>query len=278
MKRITLPYGLAIWSLPAILISSAVPCFAQAPVTNGLAARWTGDGNAKDSAGHHDGTVSGALTYTPGPAGAQAFQFGGSNLYGVSGQLVPVSAQVDFGSEIGNFGTRDFTVAFWLKTTAKYAPTAFLGKRSSCDARESFWEIQIGSRVTQQAPPGFLIMQMFDGGHSPPVAEYEDRNEFFSSHAVNDGKWHHAAWVRQSTSSGSVSYLLYLDGALDNSKVYPEAVELSNQAPLILGQSVCQCCDGSQPYIGGAAELQLFSHALTAEEVLTIYKAGKTDR
>jgi hypothetical protein len=66
-----------------------------------------------------------------------------------------------------------------------------------------------------------------------------------------------------------------VDGALDNSKVITKSVDLANQAPLVLGQNVCQCCDGTRPYTGAAADLQLFSHALTAEEILAIYNAGK---
>ena len=279
-------------------------CFGQAPITNGLVARWTGDGNAKDSAGHDDGKISGGLTYVPGPTAAQAFHFG---LHGTEGQIATItstiedrqivypnvepraynraggrppqsgegSAKVDFGSDIGNFGTRDFTIAFWLKTDSKYAPEAFLAKRAACDGSGGFWEIQIGSQVTKQAPPGFLIMQFFEADRSAPLAEYEDRYEFFSRHPVNDDQWHHIAWIRQSTSSGSVSYLLYMDGMLDTSKVYPEAVDFSNQSPLVLGQSLCQCCDGTRPYSGAAAELQLFSHALSADEILAIYKAAK---
>jgi hypothetical protein len=232
---------------------------------SGLAARWTGDGNAQDSAGHSDGRVSGGLSYVRWPAG-QAFQFNGG------------AARVDFGSSPGNFGTADFTVAFWMKTDSKTPHEAFLGKRAACGDAASFWEIQVGSQVTRQAPTGYLLMQFFDGGHSVPVVEYEDRFEMFSSRPINDGQWHHIAWVRQSTSSGTITYLIYVDGALDNSKEYPEEVNLANQSPLVMGQSVCQCCDGTRPYSGAAAELQLFSHALSAEEILGIYNEEKSGK
>jgi hypothetical protein len=227
-----------------------------------LAGWWTGDGNARDSAGHCDGQICGGLRYVPGPTG-QAFQFNGGD------------AQVDFGKSAGNFGTGDFTVAFWMKTNSRNPQEAFLGKREACGGMSSFWEIQVGSRVTRQAPTGFLLMQFFDGSQSLPVAEYEDRYEMFSSRPINDGQWHHIAWVRQSTSSGSINYLIYVDGALDNSKAYSEAVELANQSPVVMGQSVCQCCDGTRPYSGAASELQLFSHALSAEEILGLYGEGE---
>jgi hypothetical protein len=230
-------------------------------LSSGLAAWWTGDGNAKDSAGHCDGQVSGGLCYVPGPTG-RAFQMDGGD------------AQVDFGNSAGNFGKGDFTIAFWMKTDSRNPQEAFLGKREACGGMSSFWEIQVGSRVTRQAPTGFLLMQFFDGSQSVPVAEYEDRYEMFSSRPINDGQWHHIAWVRQSANSGSIRYLIYVDGALDNSKAYPEAVNLANQSPVVLGQSVCQCCDGTRPYSGAASELQLFSQALSADQIISIYQAG----
>ena len=97
----------------------------------------------------------------------------------------------------------------------------------------------------------------------------------FSSRPINDGQWHHIAWLRQSTSSGSIRYLLYVDGALDNSKASPEAANLANDSPVVMGQSVCQCCDGTRPYSGEAAGLQIFTKALSAEEILAIYVEGQ---
>jgi hypothetical protein len=291
--------------MPAILIAVAfgAPCFAQAPITEGLVARWIGDGNAKDSAGHFDGTVSGSLDYVPGPAAALAFHFGGgggSNLYGVQGQLATVTsmldepqirfqnveprennraagpppqsgaggAKVDFGNEIGNFGTRDFTIAYWMKTDSKDPWDAFLSKRSTCDARSFFWEIRVGGRDYPVGVPKLAL--------SGEV----NKDPFYlrASRALNDGQWHHVAWVRQSTSSGTSTGLIYVDGALDNSTNYPDVIDLTNQSPLVLGQDVCQCCDGTRPYSGAVAELQLFSHALTADEILTIYKAQKQNK
>jgi hypothetical protein len=139
----------------------------------------------------------------------------------------------------------------------------------------------------RRPPTGILDFVFTDGG-------IKETYEFLCSRPMNDGQWHHIAWVRQSTSSGSIRLLIYVDGALDNAKVYPDelyflprqgplddaktepqAFNLVNQSPLVLGQDVCQCCDGCRPYSGAAAELQLFSHALSAEEILTICLAQK---
>jgi hypothetical protein len=246
------------WFWPGILFLTgfAMTGFGQAPITNGLVARWTGDGNAKDCAGHCDGQVSGGLRYVPGPTG-QAFQFNGG------------SSQVNFGATVGNFGARDFTIVCWLKTDSQYPHEAFLAKRATCDAASGFLEILVGGGGQPQG--GILDLVMADGSYKPPY-------DLWSSHPMNDGQWHHIAWVRQSTSSGTVTCLIYVDGALDNTKTYPEALDLSNQSPLVLGQDVCECCDGTRAYSGAAAELQLFSHALSVEEIFTIYKAGRIEK
>ena len=79
---------------------------AGTPSASGLAERWKGDGSAQDSAGLVHGQISVEVSYAPGPAG-QAFQFNGDD------------AQVDFGKSAGNFGTGDFTIAFWMKTDSR---------------------------------------------------------------------------------------------------------------------------------------------------------------
>jgi len=246
------------WVWPGIffLVCLGMSCFGQAPITNGLVARWTGDGSAKDSAGHFDGKASGGVRYVPGPTG-QVFQFNGG------------SSQVDFGPNVGNFGTRDFTIAYWMKTDSSYPHEAFIGKRATCDGASCFWEIQVGGGVRPTL--GILDLEFDNGGYTTP-------SDLWSSHPMNDGQWHHIAWVRQSTSSGSVTCLIYVDGALDNSKTYEQAFDLKNQSPLVLGQNVCECCDGARPYSGAAAELQIFSQALSEEEIFTIYKAGITGK
>jgi hypothetical protein len=249
--------------LPLNLIRSVkVSVSGNAESSSSLVARWPADGNAKDSAGHFDGQISGGLSYVAGPAGGQAFQFDGRD------------SKVDFGSSTGNFGTNDFTIAFWIKTDSMNSEQAFLSKRVACNGMGKFWEIVLGSGTANQVPPGHLLIQFYDGTGGEPVAEYQDRYELFSNRAINDGLWHHAAWVRQSAGSGKATYLMYLDGALDNSKEVSRAVDLSNQAPLVLGQSLCQGRDATRAYIGGVADLRIFSQALSAEDILGIYNAA----
>jgi len=254
MARKTPCFRAPAWFLLLFLCAAtfAMPGFGHAPITNGLLAHWSGDGNAKDSANHFDGKVSGGLSYVPGPTG-QAFQFNGGD------------AQVDFGPNIGNFGTRDFTIAYWMKTSDPYHLTAFLDKRPICNAG-NWWDIRVGTGGPPT--PGLLAFEMDDGTQDGYV-------RFVTTRPLNDGVWHHVAWERQSTSSGSITYLVYVDGMLNSTTNHPYATEVQNTAPLVMGQNTCQCCDGTRPYRGTAAELQMFSHALSPEEILSLYKAGQ---
>jgi hypothetical protein len=171
---------------------------------------------------------------------------------------------VDFGATAGNFGARDFTIAYWMKTTSPYHPTAFLGKRPICNLG-NWWDIRVGTGNPPE--PGIVNMEIDDG-------TLEGFVSFVTTIPLNDGIWHHVAWVRQSTSSGSITYLVFVDGALNNTLTHPFATDLRNSTPLVLGQNVCQGSDGTRSYLGAAADLQLFSHALSEEEILAIYKAG----
>ena len=84
--------------------------------------------------------------------------------------------------------------------------------------------------------------------------------------------------MRQSTSSGSIAYLVYVDGSLNSTTNHPFVTDVQNTTPLVLGQNVCQGSDGTRAYVGAAAELQLFSHALSAEDILAIFKSVKPDK
>jgi hypothetical protein len=192
------------------------------------------------------------LSYVTGPAG-QALQFNGGD------------SRVDFGANAGNFGTNDFTVAFWLKTASRTAQEAILSKRAQCDGAFCAWEIELGSANSPRTiPVGVLYAGILPGGNK---AGYP----LISSHPINDGQWHHVAWVRQAAGSGSITGQIYIDGALDKSMTYPEAVDIVNQTPLVLGQHVCLNHDGTRPYSGALADLRLFSQALTAEDILGLF-------
>ncbi|MBA4372574.1 MAG: hypothetical protein C0402_06890 [Thermodesulfovibrio sp.] len=77
---------------------------------SGLAGWWTGDGNANDISGGHNGTLMNGATYEAGRVG-QAFSFNGANDY------VAIPAHVSM-----NLGT-EFTVDFWMQPAVTIDPS-----------------------------------------------------------------------------------------------------------------------------------------------------------
>src|SRR5207253_1096558 len=150
---------------------------------------------------------------------------------------------VRFGQQV--FGTADFAVAFWLRTTAA-GPQAVLG-----------------DRVTA-GDGNFFSVCMDDAGHL--VAELEQdaagTNDvaLTSTGVVNDGAFHHVALVRSGTTLS-----LYLDGALDSSAASAGVTNLTSTRPLVAGAE--PAADLVPAFTGLLDEIQVYRRALTGQEV-----------
>jgi hypothetical protein len=214
---------------------------------------WPGDGNADDIQGNNNGTLQGGVTFVPGLVG-QAFSFNGAN------------GSVSFGNTVGNFGTADFTIDFWIKTTSK-RQEGLLGKRPVC-GDSSFWDIRLGSGPTSGTPdPGVLGIEL-DGDEAGT-----NFNAIRTKARVNDGKFHHAAIVR----SGATVWV-YVDGQLDTSRTTPGVTDLTNEAVLAAGVSTCTGVDGTQFFDGQLDEIEIFDRALTSSEIASIFNAGSAGK
>src|SRR4030095_355348 len=86
---------------------------------------WPGEGSAGDAVGTAHGTTSASVGYEPGRFG-QAFSI--SNTLNGDGTF---ASKVMFGTDAGNFGTGDFTVAFWVKTGAALISQCWENERSA---------------------------------------------------------------------------------------------------------------------------------------------------
>jgi subtilisin-like proprotein convertase family protein len=218
----------------------------------GLVDWWPLEGDFNDIIGTNIGTLTagGPVSNITGQVG-QGIQFPSStaNLNG---------ATINFGTTAGNFGTNDFTIDYWMNTTAG-PEQAFLEKRGVCNLG-SYWNIRIG--VISPPKPGSANFELDDGTIAGLIT-------YYTTKPVNDGLWHHLAWTRR----GNL-YSVYVDGKFDTSITAATIANLSNTMPLLLGQNICQCCDGTQPYSGAVDELDLWNRALTDVEIAAIYQAG----
>ena len=231
----------------SVALALAIPAHLQSqagciPPPSGLADWWPGDGYASDIKGSHNGIVQGGLTFSPGFDG-DAFTFNGSDAIATFGQA-------------GNFGTGDFTVVFWLRTTATRGE-AVIEKRPGC-GNGHFWGIRKGSGISGD----FQVGAETDDG----LGDYV---EIINKSPINDGAFHLIGLARQGTST-----LLYVDGMPPVVGTTSRVADVGNSASLTVGDSVCDGVDGTNHLTGQLDEIQIFDRALSAAEIKSVYDAG----
>lgn len=208
-----------------------------------LAAWWRFDEAAgpvaNESFGRNDGRhVNGPVVVT-GMVG-RAIGFDGINDY------VEVANAPDL-----NFGTGDFTVAAWMRTTQSTGLQVVIDKRNRSPV--------IGYSVhLYEGRPGF---QLADGAYS----------SYFATKSIADGAWHFVAVTIDRDRKDGVRF--YIDGILDVTTGDPtrHLKSVTNASALRFGTRTLSN-DGW--WRGELDEPLLFNRALTAAEVMSIRNAG----
>ncbi len=209
----------------------------------GLVSWWRAEANALDTSGGLVGTAASGMTYTSGKVG-QAFSFSG-----VFGDVSPAFVTVPDNPRL-NFGTDEFSIAVWIKTTVAGSYKRIATKR-----------------ITNGATAWYSL-----AAHNGKILFETGVNNITSVATVTDGLWHHVAVTRDPASSSPRKFHLYIDGVEDAS-VADSGANLDNACPLELGKWF------NENYYTGIYsdqidELQFFNRALAAAEVQYIYNAG----
>lgn len=208
-----------------------------------LVSWFQGETNALDSRSNNHGTNNGA-TFTNGKVGE------GFNLNG-SGQ------HLTFGNTLGNFGTGDFAVEFWIQTTNNRLEE-ILSKRV-CG---------IGNGIHY-----FDIRKFNDGRILAEIGSSSGAVALFSTQTVTDGNFHHIAVQR----SGD-TFALYIDGVLETSGTGAALYNINNGAPFVIGALACIGVDTTQPFTGIIDEVSLYSKALSVSEISSFNIAGQSGK
>ncbi len=217
---------------------------------------WKFESNVVDSVSNYDGTAS-SVTYAPGKVNT-AIQFDGTS-----------SGSLTFGTNAANFGTNNFTVECWVKTTNNNI-MALMEKWQECDACIPGWSIRIGRNGVGDYP-GVIGFEMFAGG--PTNNTVACTNYPILGIAVNDGQWHHVAVVRS-----GLSVSLYVDAFSITNMTTRTVVNVNNNTSFQMGRSICECCDGTRPFNGSLDEVAFYNRALSAIEISAIYNASYLGR
>jgi hypothetical protein len=213
--------------------------------TNGLLARWSGEGTANDPFGGHNGYTSN-IKYVPGVLGT-CFQFNGSS-------------SIQCGNVIGNIGTGDFTIDYWMQTTVTPNDRMpILGQRPSCSATDcmDFRLFNTGQSST------YLFAELGDHRDllNPPFNYTAAKTSTLNNIHLNDGVFHHIAAVRHTNQLS-----LYVDGTFVQSVYSVEPCLLANNGSFDMGIGPC---GGS--FVGSLDEVEVFDRALTDQEVFSTY-------
>lgn len=195
------------------------------------------NGNANDATGNgNNGTVVNGATLTTGHDGTP------NNAYFFDA----VDDVIEVNSTLGNFGTSDFTISCWIKTTLQNNSARFISKRAAC--------ITAGS---------WFNFVLHDGIIEFEAAESGNWNIILGTTLVNDGNWHHVAVVRSGT-----LYTMYVDCNNEGSFTTPFLFNISNNVPLVFGDDICaNNIPNGIKFTGSLDEIKIFDCALNTSEL-----------
>ena len=214
-----------------------------------LVAHWSFDDGSgtivKDVSGNgNDGTLQGDPQWVAGKYGA-ALEFDGDDF-------------VDFGNpDVLNFGTGDWTITAWIKTTQTDRGTIFAnGGDNSGGVRYTF--------ATHEANDDRMTLTTDDNSTKVQAQ---------GGTVVIDGQWYHVAAMREGTTIS-----VYVNGVLDGTNTVPVGYDLSGTSQhnaLIGAISDAQDATGNtleKFYIGIIDDERIYNHALTEVEIQVVMK------
>ncbi len=261
-------------SIRRILVTTAGH---PAPTRPGLLAFWSGDGNATDSTGQHDGVLLGGANFAPGPLG-QAFNFDAPGSF----VKIPKSDGLNPAGQV--------TIEFWMNAAAGNAMENYQGLVTS-----DFYGVEISNGYGGKMGVNFFISTTASqpgprfGFSDPRYSSFRSRltsvaNFTHISDAngggapVAPGGWHHVA----GTYDGE-QLRLYIDGQPWGNPVQRPGVI----APMLPesfvaigsedGRTTCPDCGARRYFTGLISSVAIYNRALSDAEIHEDYEAGKVN-
>jgi probable HAF family extracellular repeat protein len=211
---------------------------AESGVVQGLVGHWKLDdesgGTAEDSAGSHDGTITGA-TWTDGRL-CGALDFDGAGDY------------VDVGDVLDFIDSEDFTITGWFSRDTFANHHVIVGKRNSISSGQGF--IVYVEKIGDD-----LIFEAGDGS---------DEFSMTSSTTFTSSGWNHFAVVFDESSA--VNSKIYINGTDDNesqSGTIGDVGSLANALAFRIGSEA----DGGSEFDGRIDDIRVYDRALSQADV-----------
>ena len=199
-----------------------------------LVAQYKFEGNAADSSGFGNNGVTNNLIFVAGKVDAQAAQFNGSNSF------VQISASV----------ANDFSLAFWLKTTATGGTTQWWNGKGLVDGEVAGAAADFGTAI---------LGNRFAFGIGNGDTTYQ------SASTVTDGQWHHVAATRINATG---LMRVYVDGLQQVQGIGPTN---TRAAPPALRIGSLQ--SGANFFVGTLDDVRLYNYVLHPSQVAALATA-----
>jgi len=234
--KVATHFGIAcLWAIAVLASPAAGAVDPHGWPSNGLVAKWSGEGNAKDSAGKHHGKVVGPVKYVEGVSG-RAFKLNGTSAYINMGN--PAALQI----------TGSQTVAMWLKPDK-------LGIRQNPIAKAYGGE----GTITLEPNGALTYYYGISGGHD---SLYDSLRV---DSAVRVGRWQHVAVVRDFKTR---KLTWYVNGIMKGQAPTEYDAAKASSLPLYIGKGY------KQNYGGLIDEVGIWNRALSPKEIARVAHFG----
>jgi hypothetical protein len=197
-----------------------------------LVAEYLFAGNAHDSSGFgNNGTINNNVTFVAGNVDPLAAQFDGLSSY----IEIPVAA------------INDFSIAYWVKTTANGGSGQWWSGLGMVDGDAPGTANDFGTSLL---------------GSRPAFGVGNPDTTITSSANINDGNWHHVAATRVSA-TGLMK--LYVDGNLQYSATGP-----TNRRSASTGMRIGAIQSGGGFFPGAVDEVRVYNYQLNASQIASL--------
>jgi len=272
--RVQTSFGQVELPVNSIRRISVTPSGHLQPTRPGLLAFWSGDGNADDSVGHHNGVLVGDANFAPGLRG-QAFNFG------APGSFVKIPKSSDLNP------ARQVTIEFWMNADAANAMDSYQGLVTS-----DFYGVEISNGYGGKMGVNFLIsLTASQPGlrYGLPNASFRQRITSVGNFThisdmngggapVTAGHWHHVAGTYD-----GVQLRLFIDGQPWGNPMS----RLGEIAPMLPesfiaigsedGRMTCPECSAQRYFKGLISDVAIYNRALSAAEIREDFAEGNTN-
>ena len=221
---------------------------------NDLISYWKFDGNAEDSHGSNDGTVSGATAISTGQKlGTGAYSFDGNNDYVDMDDI----EQID--------GSTEITFSAWMKLSSSELGgdgDLFTKGRHTTNVPLLIWRDDNVGKGDQDENTNCLSAFIDDGPNDKWISS--------PSGTLNDDDWHYIVVTFKADYATGLK--IYIDGTLQqtgdttNVDYIPE-----NNDPFRVG---ADSTGGGQPLKGFVDEVAIWERVLEQDEVTALYNGG----